>query len=202
LRGKDLNLRPLGYEPKDVFDESDLLSDVALCQPANLSFADHVRRFIALDGPFPAGERAEAKARLDAPFDSTVILLDDISTTTQQEGSRRALYQCSQGLARHEILHHSRNIFRFPQYRCTGESEQAPGIGDSPSQGRHSNEGNGYSAAELGAFRRAGEEVLVVLRSYENDLLKLGDKRLDVIREYTNWDNLNDATARDLGKRP
>src|SRR3954449_4524227 len=96
--------RRSGSEPKDVFDESDLLSDVALCQPANLSFADHVRRFIALDGPFPAGERAEAKARLDAPFDSTVILLDDISTTTQQEGSRRALYQCSQRLARHEIL--------------------------------------------------------------------------------------------------
>jgi hypothetical protein len=39
-------------------------------------------------------------------------------------------------------------------------------------------------------------------RSYENDFSKLGDKRLDVIREYTNWDNLNDATARDLGKRP
>src|SRR3954470_6631522 len=89
--------RRSGSEPKDVFDESDLLSDVALCQPANLSFADHVRRFIALDGPFPAGERAEAKARIDALFDSTVILLDDISTTTQQEGSRRALYQCSRG---------------------------------------------------------------------------------------------------------
>src|SRR3954451_23192679 len=41
-----------------------------------------------------------------------------------------------------------------------------------------------------------------VQRSYENDLLKLGDKRLDVVREYTNWDNLNDATARDSGKGP
>jgi hypothetical protein len=40
-----------------------------------------------------------------------------------------------------------------------------------------------------------------VQRSYENDLSKLGEKRLDVIRESTNWDNLNDATARDLGKR-
>jgi hypothetical protein len=41
-----------------------------------------------------------------------------------------------------------------------------------------------------------------VQRSYENDLLKLGDKRLDVVREYTNWDNLNDATARDSGQGP
>ena len=39
-------------------------------------------------------------------------------------------------------------------------------------------------------------------RSYENDLSKLGDQRLNVIREYTkNWDNLTDDTAKDLGKR-
>jgi hypothetical protein len=39
-------------------------------------------------------------------------------------------------------------------------------------------------------------------RSYENELSKLGDQRLDVIRDYAkNWDNLNDETAKDLGKR-
>jgi hypothetical protein len=39
-------------------------------------------------------------------------------------------------------------------------------------------------------------------RSYENDLSKLGDQRLDVIREYAkNWDSLTDETAKDLGKR-
>lgn len=39
-------------------------------------------------------------------------------------------------------------------------------------------------------------------RSYENDLSKLGDQRLEVIREYAkNWDNLTDETAKDLGKR-
>jgi hypothetical protein len=39
-------------------------------------------------------------------------------------------------------------------------------------------------------------------RSYENDLSKLGDQGLDVIRDYMkNWDNLNDDTARSLGKR-
>jgi len=39
-------------------------------------------------------------------------------------------------------------------------------------------------------------------RSYENDLSKLGDRGLDVIRDYANnWDNLNDRTARNLGIR-
>ena len=39
-------------------------------------------------------------------------------------------------------------------------------------------------------------------RSYENDLSKLGDQCLDVIRDYvTNWDDLNNETARSLGKR-
>jgi hypothetical protein len=39
-------------------------------------------------------------------------------------------------------------------------------------------------------------------RSYENDLSKLGDQWFDVIRDYVkNWDNLNDETARSLGKR-
>jgi hypothetical protein len=39
-------------------------------------------------------------------------------------------------------------------------------------------------------------------RAYENDLTKLGDQRLDVIREYAkNWNDLSDETAKDLGKR-
>jgi hypothetical protein len=39
-------------------------------------------------------------------------------------------------------------------------------------------------------------------RSYENDLSKLGDQCLDVIRDYmANWDDLNDQSARSLGKR-
>jgi hypothetical protein len=39
-------------------------------------------------------------------------------------------------------------------------------------------------------------------RSFENDLSKLGDKRLGVIRDYVkNWDNLSDETANGLGKR-
>ncbi|MBO0801085.1 MAG: hypothetical protein J2P31_19890, partial [Blastocatellia bacterium] len=39
-------------------------------------------------------------------------------------------------------------------------------------------------------------------RSFENDLEKLGDQRLDVIREYAkNWHQLSDDTAKSLGKR-
>jgi hypothetical protein len=38
--------------------------------------------------------------------------------------------------------------------------------------------------------------------SYENDLSKLGDRGLDVIRDYAkNWDNLSDDTAKSLGMR-
>lgn len=39
-------------------------------------------------------------------------------------------------------------------------------------------------------------------RSYENDLSILGDQQFSVIRDYAkNWNNLSDATAKDLGKR-
>ena len=39
-------------------------------------------------------------------------------------------------------------------------------------------------------------------RSYENDLSKLSDQQFKVIRDYaSNWNNLSDATANDLGKR-
>jgi hypothetical protein len=39
-------------------------------------------------------------------------------------------------------------------------------------------------------------------RGYQNDLSKLGDQHLDIIRDYAkNWDNLSDETAKNLGKR-
>lgn len=39
-------------------------------------------------------------------------------------------------------------------------------------------------------------------RSYQNDLSKLGDQRLDIIRDYAkNWGDLSDETAKNLGKR-
>src|SRR4051794_12799175 len=71
-------MRRSDTEPEDGFYEADLFSDVALCQPSNLSFADHVHCFIALDCLLRARKRAEAEARLDPPFDGTVILLDNV----------------------------------------------------------------------------------------------------------------------------
>lgn len=39
-------------------------------------------------------------------------------------------------------------------------------------------------------------------QSYENELSKLGDERVNVIRDYAKyWDNLSDAEAKDLGNR-
>jgi len=39
-------------------------------------------------------------------------------------------------------------------------------------------------------------------RSFENDLSKLGDERINVIREYAKtWPNLSDDLAKSLGKR-
>jgi hypothetical protein len=53
-----------GGESEDAFDEADLLGDIALCQSSNLSFADDVHCFIAFDGSFCSGERAEAEVTL------------------------------------------------------------------------------------------------------------------------------------------
>jgi hypothetical protein len=39
-------------------------------------------------------------------------------------------------------------------------------------------------------------------RSYDEELSKLGDERVNVIRDYAkSWDNMSDATAKDLGNR-
>ena len=55
--------------------------------------ADHVHCFIALEGPFRTGERAEAEARTDPPFDRTVILLDNI-VEIRDHAAATSLAQC------------------------------------------------------------------------------------------------------------
>jgi len=71
-------MRRSDTEPEEESDEADLFSDVALCQPSNLSLADHMHCFISLDRSLRTREGAEAEARLDPPFDRTVILLDNV----------------------------------------------------------------------------------------------------------------------------
>jgi hypothetical protein len=46
-----------------------------------------------LDGPFRTGERAEAEARTDPPFDRTVILLDNI-VEIRDHAAATSLAQC------------------------------------------------------------------------------------------------------------
>jgi len=53
--------------------EPDLSNDIALRQPADLTFADHVHRFISSDRVQGAAHRSEPKARGDSFLDETVI---------------------------------------------------------------------------------------------------------------------------------
>ena len=47
-----------------------------------------------------------------------------------------------------------------------------------------------------------GEKFWPQQRNYETDLSKLGDERLQIIRDYAkDWDNLSDANAKNLGER-
>jgi hypothetical protein len=82
-----------GSDSEDQLNELNLTPDIALCQPSNLSFTDHVHCFISLDRPFCAGERAEAETGIDAPFDCTVILLDDI-VEIRNHAAATSLAQC------------------------------------------------------------------------------------------------------------
>jgi hypothetical protein len=86
-------MRRSSSESEDVFDEVDLVGDVALCQPSNLSFADHVHCFIGLDGSCRARERAEAEARIDPTFDRTMILFDNVVEIRDDE-TATSLAQC------------------------------------------------------------------------------------------------------------
>ncbi len=46
------------------------------------------------------------------------------------------------------------------------------------------------------------EKFWPLQRSYENDLSKIGDERVNVIRDYAkNWDSMTDSTAKDLGNK-
>ena len=118
-------MRRSDTEPEDVSKESDLFSDVALCQPSNLSFADHVHCFVALDSSLRGRERAEAEARLDPPFDRTVILLDNV-VEVRDDATATSLTECMSPL---QFLHNTR-IGRVPVHidhpraRMTWRSER------------------------------------------------------------------------------
>ena len=86
-------MRRSDTEPEDEFYEADLFSDVALCQPSNLSLANHVHCCVALDRSLRGLERAKAEARLDPPFDRTVILLDNV-IEIRDDATAASLAEC------------------------------------------------------------------------------------------------------------
>ena len=73
---------------EEAVDELTLAEDIALAQPANLSFPDCVHRFIALYGSGRAFGRPESETGDDALLNESMVLLDDVvqvrrsSTTT------------------------------------------------------------------------------------------------------------------------
>ena len=112
-----------------------MFSDVALCQPSNLSFADHVHCFVALDSSLRGRERAEAEARLDPPFDRTVILLDNV-VEVRDDATATSLTECMSPL---QFLNNTR-IGRVPVHidhpraRMTWRSER---FAEERSSGKH-----------------------------------------------------------------
>jgi hypothetical protein len=57
-------------------------------------------------------------------------------------------------------------------------------------------------AGNLALSDEQAKKFWPIQRSYETDLAKLNDTRLEIIREYANsWSSLSNSTANDLGKR-
>ena len=65
-------------DPVNLVYEPDLSDHSALRQPADLTFADHVHRFISSDRVQRAAHRSEPEARGDSFFDETVMLFQHI----------------------------------------------------------------------------------------------------------------------------
>ncbi len=59
-------------------DELTLRYRIALSDPADLTFADCMHRFVALDGSARTLRRSESEARRDPLLDEPMVLLDDV----------------------------------------------------------------------------------------------------------------------------
>ena len=64
--------------PEHALNEADLSDNIALCQPAHLSLADHVHCLVPLDRPQRAIHGSEPEAGSDAILHESMILLQDI----------------------------------------------------------------------------------------------------------------------------
>ena len=65
-------------DPEHAVNEADLTNDIALCQPAHLSLADHVHRLVSLDRSQRIIDGSEPEAGGDPLLHESMILLQDI----------------------------------------------------------------------------------------------------------------------------
>jgi hypothetical protein len=63
---------------EDFVDERDLSHDIPLFDTFDLTFADHIHRFIASDCSSSSIERAKSQPRIGQSLDKPVVLLDAV----------------------------------------------------------------------------------------------------------------------------
>jgi len=68
----------LRCESKQLVHESDLPEGVSFGEPSDLSFADHVHRFVALNIVQCTIHGSEPETGSDSLFNKAVVLLDDV----------------------------------------------------------------------------------------------------------------------------
>ena len=68
----------LGRHSEEAGDEGDLPADVSFAHPLHLPLANHMHRFIALQGSPCRFHGKEAHPGLDQPFEKAVVLLHQV----------------------------------------------------------------------------------------------------------------------------
>jgi hypothetical protein len=67
-------------QPEYVVDDTVLSEDIPLSDPLDLAFAEHVHRFIALDGPLRRVECPKPQPRIHETFHKLMILFPTLSS--------------------------------------------------------------------------------------------------------------------------
>jgi hypothetical protein len=76
--GGEAGERLLCRQPEQLVDDVILSQDIPFGDPFQLAFAEHVHRFITLDGPLGRGKRLKSQPRVHAAFHKSMILFHNI----------------------------------------------------------------------------------------------------------------------------
>jgi hypothetical protein len=76
--GRALQPFELRSESESLIDESDLLDNIAFCQPLDLPFAYLVHRLIALNRSQCSIHTAKSQTRRDTLFEESMILFEHV----------------------------------------------------------------------------------------------------------------------------